>query len=84
MDLVSTALTLWVGEDGGPERIVFDGRRYRVTDSPTRLELDMAWVTHLPQIPLAWRFQGTDEDGDSVMFDIVQHGEEWRVLRTYK
>jgi len=52
-----------------PERFVCGSTRYRVTDTPTRLEDELAALTH--PLPIAgWRFQGTDDDGQSHMFDV--------------
>jgi hypothetical protein len=30
-----------------------------------------------------WRFQGTDDDGTSHMFDIVRRGDRWELLRIW-
>jgi hypothetical protein len=86
MTLVGTSLVLWRSLDGTPERFVVDGRRYRVTDNPTPLEFDTALITHLDAVPTGWRLQGTDEAGESLMFDIGRFGDDhdWQVLRTYR
>ncbi|MCU1513369.1 MAG: hypothetical protein JWO10_459 [Microbacteriaceae bacterium] len=72
MERVDAALEVWTDAAGVPQRLVWDGRRYRVTDRPTYLEIpfDFALMTHPPQSPPGWRFQATDDDGRSRMFDI--------------
>jgi hypothetical protein len=86
MTLVGTSLTLWTGAQGVPERFVWEGRRYRVTDTPTPLEFELSVITHPVVIPTGWRCQGTDESGDSLIFDIARYSsaDEWHVIRTYR
>jgi hypothetical protein len=86
MMLVSATLTLWTSETGVPERFVWEGRRFRVSDTPTSLDFEIGLFTHLAALPVGWRLQGTDEDGESLMFDIAQMapGHEWHVIRTYR
>lgn len=83
-------VALWL-VDGTPVRLVWEGRRYRVNDTPTRLgdPLDVWWhpaITH-PLEPFdGWRFQAVDEGGRALMFE-VQHVEnrgEWELLRVYE
>ncbi|MGL4339299.1 MAG: hypothetical protein ACRCSP_02585 [Rhodoglobus sp.] len=67
--------TVWF-EGGVPYGIVWEGRHYRVTDTPTHLDE--------PHTDLAgWRFQGTDDDETSRMFDIRRRGTNWDVVRVY-
>ncbi|BDZ47403.1 hypothetical protein GCM10025866_33120 [Naasia aerilata] len=71
--------------NGTPARMVWDGVRYRVTDTPTPLTED-AWcpaLTHAAARIIGWRFQGTTAGGQSMMFDIVEGDQGWRVLRVY-
>jgi hypothetical protein len=77
-------LEVWTSADGVPERLVWNARRYWVTDRPTVLEVDLdyATMTHPPTMPPGWRLQATDEDGFSLMFDLRLAGERWRVVRT--
>lgn len=87
MTLVAGAITVWVDLDGVPEGLLWEGLHYRVTDTPTPLDFDLNAVTHLPVLPAGWRFQGTDDGGDSLIFDVVSFdgdGREWRVLHTYQ
>jgi hypothetical protein len=75
------AVRVWL-VDGRPVRLVHDGTRYRVTDTPTRLEdenPDLAYRLGLT----GWRFQGTDEHGLSHMFDIRCDGDQWQLIRVY-
>jgi hypothetical protein len=65
-----------------PERFVCGTTRYRVTDTPTRLEDELSVLTH-PIDLTGWRFQGTDDDGTSHMFDIVRRGDRWELLRIW-
>ena len=86
MTLVGTSITLWASERGVPERFVWEGKRFRVTDTPTPLEFEMGLLTHFTVVPMGWRMQGTDERGESLMFDIGQFTADrgWHVLRTYR
>lgn len=68
--------------DGIPVRLVHDGTRYRVTDTPTRLEDENPDLTHRLGIT-GWRFQGTDDAGSSFMFDIRPDGGRWRLIRAW-
>jgi len=76
-------VTLWLA-NGEPVRLAHDGRTYRVTDTPTRLEDEMIGMTH--PLPIAgWRFQGTDALGVSRMFDVQSvAGDSWVLLRVYE
>ena len=74
-------VALWL-VDGIPVRLVHAGRRYRVSDMPTRLEdenPDLAYRLNLT----GWRFQGTGDDGRSLMFVVRRAGEEWWLIQTY-
>ena len=86
MTLVGTSITLWTSERGIPERFVWEGKRFRVTDTPTPLDFEIGLLTHFTVIPVGWRIQGTDESGDCLMFDIGRFAvdRDWHVLRTYR
>ncbi|MDH6181424.1 hypothetical protein M2152_001606 [Microbacteriaceae bacterium SG_E_30_P1] len=77
----ATRLTIWF-EGSVPYGLVWEGRHYRVTDTPTRLEDEVLGFTH-PLDIIGWRFQGTDDDDRSRMFDVRQLGGEWIVVRVY-
>ena len=85
MAIVEGTVTVWTDASGAPERFVWEGTRYRVSDTPTPLDLDHPALTHPLPVPRGWRFQGTSERGDSRIFDVQFNAarQEWRVLRTY-
>jgi len=74
-------IAVWMTNEA-PARIVYRGIRYRVTDMPTRLEDEMLMITH-PLPITGWRFQGTDPQGQSLMFDIRRDGGGWALIRAY-
>jgi len=74
-------IAIWLANEV-PSRLVYGGVRYRVSDMPTRLEDDMSLLTH-PLSISGWRFQGTDLNGRSRMFDVRRDGQDWRVIRVY-
>ena len=74
-------IAVWF-DDGLPSRVVYDGKRYRVSDHPTRLEDEIAMLTH--PLPIhGWRFQGTDSEHHALVFDIRERGSEWELIRVY-
>ena len=80
-DRTGKTVAIWLA-NGEPVRLVHEGRRYRVSDMPTRLEDENP--DHAYRLGLTgWRFQGTDEDGLSLMFVIRRTGDEWRLIKTY-
>ena len=87
MILTREVVTVWTDDRGRPERLVMGGTRYRVSDTPTVLEsgYDLA-ATHPLDVPAAWRFQGTDEDGRSLMIEARPTAirDEWLLLRIYE
>lgn len=85
MTMTDPVLTMWTGPHGVPVGFVWEGVRYRVTDSPTRLDIDDSLITHLTHVPDGWRFQGTTEQGESRVFDVIfnERLREWRVVKTY-
>lgn len=70
--------------DDIPAGMMFAGRRWRVSDIPTRLR-DSIWnAPHENHNGLyGWRFQGTDEDGNSTVFDVFRAEDGWHVHRSY-
>jgi hypothetical protein len=76
-----SVITLWFAKEE-PVRLVHEGTRYRVTDHPTRLEDDNPDLAYRLGFS-GWRFQGTNEDGLSHMFDVRRAGDEWRLIRVY-
>ena len=68
-------VAVWVDPTGAPTRMFWAGRRYRVTDTPTRLGpgtdlLYASAMTHPPSPLTGWRFQGSSEDGDTLITGI--------------
>lgn len=76
-----TTVAVWLVNEV-PARLVHQGTRYRVTDTPTRLEDEDPELTYRLNLT-GWRFQGTDDDGLSHMFDIRRDGGDWRLMRVY-
>jgi hypothetical protein len=82
------AVAIWLDPRGAPVRMVWAGRRYRISDTPTRLGpepdgLLSPEMTHPPRPLVGWRFQGTADDGDSRIFDVRRRGPagEWELFR---
>ncbi|WP_349898126.1 hypothetical protein [Parafrigoribacterium soli] len=78
------AVSVW-WQNGVPERLVWQGRRYRVSDTPTVLGEDFFGLTHLPSRASSsgWRLQGTTDDGVTHMFELRFEDRHWRVARAY-
>jgi hypothetical protein len=78
--------TLWLASEV-PVRMIWRGRRWRVTDTPTRLSGVPLFVpplfTHPPTGFVGWRFQVTDPDGETLMVDVLDDEGTWVVARTY-
>ncbi|MDF2578785.1 MAG: hypothetical protein K0S49_364 [Microbacterium sp.] len=80
---VEHEVTLWLVDDI-PVRMFFAGRRWRVTDTPTRFR-DSIWAA----VPgerrglYGWRFQATDDAGEAVVFDVYKTETDWHVHRCY-
>lgn len=67
-----------------PARMVYAGRRWRVTDRPTRLR-ESIWSAPLEAHSglYGWRFQATDRSGASFVFDVFRSEDDWHVHRMY-
>jgi len=82
------AVTLWMIE-GRPARMVWQGRRYIVTDRPTPLLGEPVLhdaLTHPLTPQRGWRFQvrcATDPT-DVRVVDVVRAGEQWELLAAYE
>lgn len=75
--------TLWMPDDV-PARTVYAGRRWRVSDTPTRLRHSWSVPPGKAHHGLyGWRFQGTNEDGVSYVFDVYKGEEGWHVHKRY-
>ncbi len=77
-------VSVWC-QNGVPARLVWRGRRYRVSDTPTVLGEELFGLTHLPSRASAqgWRLQGTTDDGVTHMFELRLEGHQWQVTRAY-
>lgn len=77
-------VSLWM-IDGKPVRMVFAGRRWRVSDMPTPIR-ESVWAVPLdrPRCRHAWRFQATDPTGYSVVFDVYGGDDGWHVHRAWE
>jgi hypothetical protein len=86
MTLIGADVALWTAESGQPERVFWNGLSYRVSDTPTQLETDTRFVTHSPPMIPTWRFQGTPEMGESLIFDVGFDSslQRWCLLSTYR
>ncbi|WP_448256101.1 hypothetical protein [Microbacterium aurum] len=80
---VERNVTLWMVDDL-PDRIVYAGRRWRVTDMPTRIR-DSVWSIDASARRgfYGWRFQATDDAGESLIFDVYPAEDGWHVHHTY-
>jgi len=76
-------VTIWMVDDI-PARLFFAGRRWRVTDMPTRLR-ESVWTAGLEgrRGLYGWRFQATSDAGEVVMFDVFRDEDDWHVHHTY-
>lgn len=76
--------TLWMVNDM-PARMVFAGRRWTVSDTPTRLR-DSIWSARLEDHRglYGWRFQATDQVGQALIFDVFKAEDGWHVHRSYE
>lgn len=90
MHTTKEKVAVWL-TNGIPVRLVWEGRRHRVNDTPTRLgDPSVDWwlpvITHPPAEWIGWRFQAVDEDGRAFMFEVqyIESREEWELLRVYE
>ncbi len=78
-------VTLWLVDDI-PARMFYAGRRWSVSDSPTRLR-DSVWSLAADDDRrrglYGWRFQATDPEGESFVFDVYCGEEGWHIHRAY-
>ncbi|NLP85445.1 hypothetical protein HF576_16480 [Microbacterium sp. CFH 90308] len=76
-------VTLWMANDI-PVRMFYAGQRWRVTDVPTRLR-ESVWSASAgsPRGLYGWRFQATNPEGDSYVFDVYRTQDDWHVHRAY-
>lgn len=82
---VDHTATLWMTDDI-PTRMVYAGRRWRVSDTPTRLR-HSSWSVAPGEAHhglYGWRFQGTDDAGVTFVFDVYKGADGWHVHKTYE
>ena len=77
-------LTIWMTDDI-PAGMYYAGRRWRVSDTPTRLR-DSIWSLSADRgaSMYGWRFQATDEDGHAYVFDVFKTEQGWHFHRAYE
>ncbi len=74
--------TVWMVDDA-PSRMFFAGRRWRVTDTPTRLRASVWEMRETGRPMYGWRFQATDDTGEAVVFDVYASADGWHVRGAY-
>lgn len=75
-------VTLWLSNDM-PQRMFYVGERWQVSDVPTRLR-ESTWAVERGRGSMyGWRFQATNEDGLSFVFDVFSGEHGWHVHRAY-
>lgn len=81
--IIEHDVTVWMSNEV-PVRMFYAGRRWRVTDTPTRLR-DSIWAAPLLERRglYGWRFQATDEAGETFVFDAYKAESDWHVHRAY-
>lgn len=80
---VEHVATIWMANDI-PARMVYAGRRWRVTDTPTRIRESIWAAPSTAHTGLyGWRFQATDEAGASFVFDVYKTEIDWHVHHAY-
>jgi hypothetical protein len=70
------AIAVWFVNET-PIRLVWEGQRFGVNDTPTPLRPEDIWwhhaITHPPRASWrGWRFQAVDKHGNAAVFDIRQ------------
>ncbi len=82
---MAESVCVWT-EEHLPVRLVWAGQRFTVTDTPTPLRDLVAGpgMTHPLEAQSGWRFQGTNDLGDSFVFG-VRHatGQVWELVAVY-
>lgn len=76
-------ITLWMQEDI-PNRMLYAGRRWRITDMPTRIR-DSVWSVSQGANRgfYGWRFQATDAAEETYVFDVYPAEDGWHVHHAY-
>jgi hypothetical protein len=84
--LAEDAVTVWVDADGFPERLVWNGARYRVTDPPTPLaDLVLGLMHPAANRVDGWRLRAAPEgDGKPLVFDVTQGRSGWSLAALWE
>lgn len=75
-------VALWM-ESETPVRLVWRGVRWRVSDIPTQLTETTYETTHPMTGLRGWRFQATNDHGQSRVFDVEFAGPRWLLIGVY-
>lgn len=78
-------VSIWMDGDV-PALMVYAGREWRVTDMPTLLRRSV-WELPLDEEHrhmYGWRFQATDDQACSFVFDVYVGKDGWHVHRAYE
>ena len=78
-------VAVWL-ENGLPVRLVWRGKRYTVSDTPTpiRETTGFTGITHPTERLVGWRVQGTESGGDAYVFDVERIGpDSWQLTAYY-
>lgn len=84
MQVLAESISVWT-EGRDPVRLFWRGERFAVTDTPTPLRASVdAGLTHPIERQWGWRFQATNEGGDSYVFDVeIGVAQDWRLVAVY-
>jgi len=88
--LHATDLVAVATEKGRPTSLMWRGRRYLITDTPTPLHGDEVLhdaITHPLVRLVGWRFQvtSTSDPDDVLVVDVHRHdGGRWELVAAYK
>lgn len=66
-----------------PARMVYAGRRWRVTDHPTRLREPIWRALEAVGGLYGWRFQASSDQNETYVFDVFRASDGWHVHRAY-
>lgn len=85
MRTMTETVCVWT-EERLPVRLIWRGRRFTVTDTPTPLReiVTAPELTHPLEPQYGWRFQATDDRSESFVFDVrIRAGQNWELVAVY-
>ena len=85
MQTLAETVCVWT-DNRVPVRLVWRSRRFEVTDTPTPLRdyILVPELTHPLEPQYGWRFQGTDNLGETFIFDVrIGDGHAWELVAIY-